>query len=112
MGLVLRILVAISCIIALPAWADWVKLDGAEINAALSEKSLIYPNATQTFYASGRTLYNAGRDSWGYWAARGDQYCSQWPPGDLWSCYDLETDGDKLRFVAEDGSATIGQYAK
>ncbi|MEL7117469.1 MAG: hypothetical protein AAGP08_18115 [Pseudomonadota bacterium] len=95
------------------AQADWVALSGAEIEAALTDRKLEYAAAWQEFRASGRTLYNAGRDSWGYWAVRGDQYCSQWPPGDLWDCYDMEQHPDgRLRFVAGDGSATEGRYAE
>ena len=95
-----------------PAMADWVSLTGAEIQAALVGRTLQYNDAWQEFHASGRTLYNAGRDSWGFWAVRGDQYCSQWPPGDQWACYDMLRDGDRLRFVAGDGSQTDGVYAK
>ena len=92
---------------------DWVTLSGADIEAALTDQTYEYDGAVQTFYASGRTLYNAGHDSWGYWAARGNQYCSQWPPGELWDCYDMETSGDGLiRFVARDGSSTIGRLAQ
>ncbi|WP_234417136.1 hypothetical protein [Loktanella sp. Alg231-35] len=91
---------------------EWRALSGAEIAAALTDRSLTYPNATQHFYASGRTLYNAGQDSWGYWAVRGDQYCSQWPPGALWDCYDMAVMGDALRFVGADGSTTDGVYAQ
>ena len=85
---------------------------GDEIASALTERALVYENATQRFYASGRTLYNAGQDSWGYWAVRGDQYCSQWPPSDGWDCYAMATDGTQLRFVGADGSTTDGVYAE
>ena len=102
------------CANAQITWAEsWTPMNNAEITAALSEKTYIYADATQVFYASGRTLYNAGRESWRYWAARGDQYCSQWPPGELWSCYDLERGAPGvIRFVAPDGSATEGRLAK
>ncbi len=49
------------------AASEWQALSGADIGEALSEKTLHYDGATQAFYASGRTLYNAGSDSWGYW---------------------------------------------
>ena len=89
---------------------DWVPMTAAEITQALTDQTYEYAEAWQEFRASGRTLYNAGRDSWGYWAVRGDQYCSQWPPGDQWDCYDMEQAGPGLiRFVASDGSATVGQ---
>lgn len=90
-------------------WADeWRPLDGAGIAARLTDQTLIYENATQRFYASGRTLYDAGQDSWGYWAVRGDQYCSQWPPGDQWDCYDMAAMDQKVKFIGSDGSVTVG----
>ena len=96
----------------LGAMADgWAPLDGAGIAAVLTDKTVVYDNATQHFHASGRTLYNAGQDSWGYWAVRGDQYCSQWPPGDRWDCYDMAAMAGQVRFIAADGSMTDGVVA-
>lgn len=79
--------------------APWQAMSGAEITQALMGRTLQYDTAWQDFRASGKTLYNAGRDSWGYWRVEGDQYCSLWPPQDLWACYDMERAGDKLRFI-------------
>lgn len=110
----IRALTVVLSMGAGPVWADWERLDGAGIQIALQEVTLQYDaqsgGATQHFYASGRTLYDSGQPSWGYWAVRGDAYCSQWPPSDGWSCYDLErraSDG-RLRFVAGDGSSSVG----
>jgi hypothetical protein len=103
----------IAALILTPSglWAgEWRDLSGSEIEAALTDRDLVYENATQRFYASGRTLYNAGQDSWGYWAVRGDQYCSQWPPSDGWDCYAMAQSGDVLRFLGADGSFTDGTY--
>jgi len=98
---------------ASPALADWQRMTGAEISAALSEVRLEYDRASQVFYASGRTLYDSGRPSWGYWEVRGDQFCSQWPPADGWACYDMdrETDTGALRFVGTSGDVTEGVIA-
>ncbi len=87
---------------------EWVPLDGAGITAALTDREVHYQSASQRFYASGRTLYNAGQDSWGYWAVRGNQYCSQWPPADGWDCYDVQIATGQVRFIAADGSTTDG----
>ena len=88
----------------------WRPMAGAEITQVLTDRSAQYEGAKQHFYASGRTLYDSGRTSWGYWRVEGDQYCSQWPPGDLWSCYSMDrANHDMIRFVAADGSATEGQ---
>ena len=91
---------------------EWTPLDGAEITAMLTDQSVVYENAAQQFYASGRTLYNAGHDSWGYWAVRGDQYCSQWPPGELWDCYDMVATTGQVRFIGADGSTTDGELVE
>ncbi len=93
---------AIVIAMALPAVAtaegEWVPMHGAEIVSALTERALQYETARQTFYASGRTLYDSGRPSWGYWQVQDDRYCSMWPPSDLWACYALERRGEMLRF--------------
>ncbi|WP_375230831.1 hypothetical protein [Roseobacter sp. S98] len=89
----------------------WTPLNGDDVRAALTDRKLQYANAWQEFRASGRTLYNAGADSWGYWRVEGDLYCSQWPPSDLWACYALERSGDKLRFVGRGDDITEAVYA-
>ena len=91
------------------AWAEeWRAVSGEEMRVFLSDRTFDYGGAWQRFSASGRTLYNAGRDSWGYWQIRGDKYCSQWPPGGLWDCYVVERKGEAIRFVGSDGSSTEG----
>jgi len=105
-------MIALWLLVATAALAeDWVPMTGSEIEAVLTDREVIYEGAKQRFYASGRTLYNAGRESWGYWAARGDQYCSQWPPGDQWDCYDMAAKDGWVRFIGSDGSVTDGQIA-
>jgi hypothetical protein len=93
---------------------EWVALNGAEITAALTDRSVKYGDATQRFYASGRTLYNAGQDSWGYWRVEGDKYCSQWPPGERWDCYRLEktSDGTQIRFLDPENRPFVGIYTQ
>lgn len=94
------------------ALADgWVVLTGDEIAAALTDRTLAYEAAWQDFRASGRTLYNAGADSWGYWRVEGDKYCSQWPPSDLWACYGMARRGDRLRFIGPGDDITDAIYA-
>jgi len=96
------------------AWAEvtWVPMTGADIRSALEGRTLQYENATQDFRASGKTLYTtSGRDSWGNWRVQGNQYCSQWPPADQWACYDMDRQGDILRFVAGRDDITKARYA-
>ena len=113
MGSAKLIAIGLGLAMAWPALAeDWQVLDGAGINAALTARVLGYDPATQQdFKADGTTLYHAGgKDSAGRWEVRGDQYCSVWPPSDHWACYDVAVAGNKVKFVAEDGSETVGGY--
>lgn len=107
-----RLLAVFLCLPCMLSAEGWRVMTGEEIAVALTDRNLIYDNATQSFYESGRTLYNAGQDSWGYWAVRGDQYCSQWPPADGWDCYDMAESGGMLRFIGPDGATTEGIYAQ
>lgn len=86
----------------------WVAMSGPQIVRMLTGRTVEYPAGWQRFNASGRTLYHTGRDSWGYWAVRADQYCSMWPPSDLWACYDLEQRGKQVRFIGAAGDTTQG----
>ena len=109
----MRFLSLIAFLPGLAAAQEFLPLNGAEIEAALNDVTLTYEGGeVQTFYASGRTLYDNGRPSWGYWAARGDQYCSQWPPADGWDCYDMDAAGDVLRFIGETGFVTAGTISE
>ncbi|MFT7595479.1 MAG: hypothetical protein ACI8R4_002808 [Paracoccaceae bacterium] len=91
---------------------DWQVLSGDAIRAALDARRVDYDSgAWQEFRASGRTLYNAGADSWGYWRFQGDFYCSQWPPSDLWACYSVEVAGDALGFIGASGEVTAAMFA-
>jgi hypothetical protein len=89
---------------------EWSKLDNEGIEAALVGQTVDYDKAWQVFRQSGATLYNAGRDSWGRWETRDNQYCSQWPPADGWVCYDVEVSGKKVRFTGESGNPTDGVF--
>lgn len=90
----------------------WEVLDGAGIEAALTDRTLVYEgDITQTFRASGVTEYIVRDVSLGRWAVRADQYCSVWPPSDRWDCYIVEAEGVQIRFVASDGSVSVGTYA-
>lgn len=113
----MRALLIGLAVLAGPAMAQegWVKLNTKEqVLAALDDKALQYAAAKQIFYVSGKTLYDAGRPSWGNWHARGGQYCSEWPPNAGWDCYDLyvSADGSKVRFVGgtEGTDISEGKY--
>ncbi|WP_299703168.1 hypothetical protein [uncultured Tateyamaria sp.] len=91
---------------------DWEVMTGEQIRDALTGRTLAYPDTTQDFRMSGRTLYiYKGRESWGYWRIEDDQYCSQWPPNDMWACYTMDRKNDMLRFVGQGGDITEASYA-
>jgi hypothetical protein len=105
-----RILLMLALFAALPAFADERKLTGAEIRAALSDKIVEGTDDagrpyTQIFQKGGLTVYTIkpSSSSNGKWDVRGDQFCSQWPPSENWSCYDMTGDGKQLTFIAKDG---------
>ncbi|MCF6443390.1 hypothetical protein [Nereida sp. MMG025] len=111
----MRHLALIAAFVCGPALAHvgghWQTFTGDEIKYMLNDRQLTYTTGgAQVFYSSGRTLFNAGQESWGTWEVRGDQYCSQWPPGDQWDCYTIQGDFESggVRFIAPDGSYTEG----
>jgi hypothetical protein len=89
---------------------SWVPLNGPQITEALTDRVLDYGHQWQDFRSSGRTLYFSGRESWGYWEVRGDQYCSMWPPSDLWACYDMARKDEQLRFIDAAGNTSEARY--
>jgi hypothetical protein len=91
---------------------DWPRLTGDQIAAALTARLLVYDGGErQQFNADGTTRYESPEVSQGQWRVTGDQYCSQWPPSDRWACYDVEGQGQDIRFIAGDGSVATGRYA-
>jgi hypothetical protein len=106
----LRIFLCLTLCLAGPAQAEEHKLSGDEIRAALSDRIVEGTGDngkpyTQIFQKGGLTIYNAGpqASSNGFWEVRGDQYCSQWPPNESWSCYDMTGEADRLTFIAASG---------
>jgi hypothetical protein len=98
-------------VMLLPGAACAEPLTGPQIAQALTARVLGYDNgARQDFKADGRTLYQTDKTEWGRWRVQGDQYCSQWPPSDRWSCYGVTRDGPQIGFVAGDGSVVTGRY--
>ncbi len=85
--------------------AEETKLSAGQIAAALSDKTLHGEGEIeQIFQKGGMTIYTAdGNVSQGLWKVDGDAYCSQWPPNETWSCYDVMQDGSKITFVSKSG---------
>ena len=87
----------------------WERLDDAGIEAVLADRVVRYDAwTTQVFLAGGRTEYHTERFAEGAWKAEGGRYCSLWPPAATWTCYDLERDGDRLRFTNDAGVPSVG----
>ncbi|WP_282094901.1 hypothetical protein [Epibacterium ulvae] len=111
--IVLKAATVVSLFAPGTALADsaWERLDANAIKSALTGRALVYENgAEQSFDVSGQTSYISGRPSLGYWSIRGDHYCSVWPPSDLWACYQIEVQGEMLRFIGKRGDVTVGKY--
>lgn len=106
--------IAVICI-ASAAFADETKMTGAEITGALSDHTLGSVGDggkpwNQIFQKSGVTYYsNKGAQSQGNLEVRGDQYCSQWPPNQSWTCYDMTVDDGIFAFVSASGDRTTGK---
>ncbi len=105
-----RVLLMLAAIaLPSPTFAGETKLKGPEISAALTGHTVQGTGDDgkawqQIFHKGGITYYSVGgAQSQGVWEVRGDQYCSQWPPNESWTCYDLMTDGKTLSFVSASG---------
>ncbi len=111
-----HIAASVTLALAMPAGAQtWDAVTETDaIVALLTAQDLVYEDgATQSFRPSGRTLYTFGEPSWGHWRVMNGQYCSQWPPGDDWDCYDLSHDGGvQVRFSDAWGNHSVGQFAQ
>jgi hypothetical protein len=95
--------IAFLLLMAASASAAEVRLTGTEITAALAGKTLYAgPSAEieQIFQSTGLTMYtDKGAMSQGTWKVDGDKYCSQWPPSNNWSCYEVTRDGSTITFI-------------
>jgi hypothetical protein len=107
-----RFALAILAIVALvvPASADEVAMKGSAILKTLTGARVEGSNWSQSFEAGGATIYAGadGKQSSGRWDVRGDEYCSQWPPSDVWACYAMATstaaDGINIIWISADGA--------
>ena len=91
------------------ASADEVTMKGANILATLKGAHVEGPDWTQSFDDGGATIYTkGGTQSPGRWDVRGDQYCSLWPPSDVWACYAMTIDTsdpahEQVTWISADG---------
>src|SRR4051812_26624292 len=110
MSMRLKLVLATTMALALPAAADEVPMNGPAILKTLTGAHVEGSNWSQNFEAGGATVYTGadGKQSSGRWDVRGDEYCSQWPPSDVWACYamaaDTTADGITIIWINADGS--------
>lgn len=96
------------------ARADEHVLAGSAILETLRGATVSGDGWSQSFPDGGATTYDrGGQVSNGRWDVRGDQYCSLWPPSDVWACYAMTIDeaGRTVTWIAADGSRTTGELA-
>lgn len=101
----LRSILFAAAFAASPAVAqDFQTLEADEIWSTMMGNAYTYPTgAWQEFLPSGRTRYVSGNNSWGLWRVKDGCYCAQWPPAANWTCYEVQSNGDRLRFIDENG---------
>lgn len=111
-GMLRKIIIALVLVPSVVLADGWKPLsDDAAIQEALADRTVRYDALTfQIFGANGDTQYITERASSGRWAARGGQYCSVWPPSDIWTCYDFEVNGNAVRFIGSDNTVSVGTY--
>lgn len=96
---------AVALVIAIAAFgrsagaiAEERALTGPEIRALIEGNTVIGESVsgsyTQYFDPTGLTTYadEGAEPTEGRWRVEGDQYCSTWPPGEAWICYDVTAD--------------------
>ncbi|MEP1613493.1 MAG: hypothetical protein ABJL72_16430 [Roseobacter sp.] len=88
----------------------WHRMDGHRIKTVMTDKKLQYAHAWQNFSVSGRTVFNAGADSWGRWRVQNSQYCSRRALQEVWTCYDMARSESKLRFIDGAGGVIEAEY--
>ena len=99
---ILVLLTAASALHAMAAIAAERPLKGPEIEALIKGNTAVGQSDKgewkQFFEKSGDTAYSRGGEqpSHGSWEIRGDKFCSQWPPNDRWSCYDVTGDFEAI----------------
>ena len=87
----------------------WDRLDDDGIVEALSDRQVRFDAWTvQDFRADGATVYRTERYAEGRWRAQDSRYCDRWPPAEVWTCYDLHREDDRLRFTNDAGVASVG----
>jgi hypothetical protein len=93
------------------ASADEVRLDAVNLRELLNDTTLTSTVSgravEQVFQAAGSTFtidVETKALSQGFGRLEGDKYCSQWPPSEYWSCYDVFRIEHGVVFVSSNGT--------
>jgi hypothetical protein len=95
--IILRTICAVALLASTAAAAER-PLKGPEIDALIKGNTVTGKNDygpwKQYFDANGQTTYlsTGNPPSSGDWTIKGDKFCSIWPPGEHWVCYDVTGD--------------------
>lgn len=107
----LALFLILTILLIQPVTAAENKLDGAAIAVALNNVTLTSTENERTieqvFQSSGATFtidVLTQALSQGFWRVEGDKYCSQWPPSEHWSCYDMFSNKIGVVFVSSNGT--------
>lgn len=94
-----------------PAGAEEKKLDGPALRDLLNDITLTSTKTgrvmEQVFQPGGVTFtvdVETKAQSQGFWRLEGDKYCSQWPPSEHWSCYEVFGNDQGVVFVSSNGT--------
>jgi len=93
-------------------------VQGPEIISLLANQTVNGDSFEQSFgdptgHDNASTTYWEGKNaSFGRWRIEGDEYCSQWPPSEFWTCYKVATyvAGAKtfVVWIGSDGTRFVG----
>jgi hypothetical protein len=106
---VLAVVLLLGATPVVPAAGGEVAMKGSDILAALKGAHVEGDGWSQSFDDGGATIYTkGGAQSPGRWDVRGDQYCSLWPPSDVWACYAMTIDSsdpahEQVTWISADG---------
>jgi hypothetical protein len=96
---------------AFSASAAEVRLDAANLRKLLNNTTLTATVSgravEQVFQGSGSTFtidVATKALSQGFWRLEGNKYCSQWPPSEYWSCFDVFGGEHGVVFVSSNGT--------
>jgi hypothetical protein len=109
----MRVVFAIVAFLAAcaPAAAFEKKLDAAtlrdlfrDIRLTSTETGRVVEQVIQSSGATFTVDIETSAQSQGFWRLEGDKYCSQWPPSQHWTCYDVFGNDDGIVFVSSTGT--------